>query len=131
MAGEREHIERAVQSYVAAWHERDHERRALLLAAAVSEDVHIAIAGREIAGRAALEMEIATFHKSYPKARGRLSTPIDIQVRVCRFAAVVEQPDGSSVAEMFDACTCDTSGRIKTIITFSGSSIAGTAPPAK
>ncbi len=113
-------IEVAVTSYIAAWNEYDAGRRHALLSSAVAENIYIAIGGREVVGRSALEDEITSFHRTFPEARGRLSTMIDVQERVCRFAAVVEQPDGSRLAEMFDACTCDTSGRTTRIITFSG-----------
>jgi hypothetical protein len=126
---ESQSIEKAVMSYVAAWNERDHRRRESLLSSAVAENVYVAIAGKEVEGRTALEAEIADFHQSFPDARGRLSTFVDIQGRVCRFAAVVEQPDGSKLAEMFDACTCDDSGRITRIITFSGVSIGNLQYP--
>lgn len=121
-------IEFAVTSYIAAWNECDADRRQMLLSIAVAENVYVAIAGREIVGRAALDDEIAGFHRTFPEARGRLSTMIDIQEQVCRFAAVVEQPDGSKLAEMFDACTCDASGRISRIITFSGVALERAAP---
>ncbi len=47
---------------------------------------------------------------------------IDQHGCVCRFAAVVEEPDGSILAEMLDVCECDAAARIRLIFTFLGMS---------
>jgi hypothetical protein len=116
-------IEEAVANYVAAWNEPDPAPRARLLEQAVAEDVRIALDRREVRGRGAVAAEIAELHRRLPGVRGRLSTAVDVQGNVCRFAAQVERADGTSVAEMLDACECDASGRLRLILTFAGASI--------
>jgi hypothetical protein len=115
-------IKRSVASYVAAWTERDPARRADLLALAVTDDVRILIGAgaREIRGRAALEEEIAGFHRRVPEVRVRMTSGIDVQGNLCRFTGVAEGPEGQIGLEAWDACECEASGRIRLLLTFAG-----------
>jgi hypothetical protein len=120
-------IKRAVASLAAAWGERDPARRAEFLASAVADDVRMVMGAgkREIRGRAAFEAEIVGFQRRVPVVRVRVTSPIDVQGNLCRFTGVVEGPQGPIGPEAWDACECDTSGRIRLLLTFSGA-----APPA-
>ncbi len=115
-------IKHAVRSYAAAWGERDPGRRAELLASAVTEDVRILIAAgdREIRGRAALDAEIVAFHQRVPEVRVRLTSDVDVQGTLCRFSGAAEGPRGPIGPEAWDACECDSNGRIRLLLTFVG-----------
>jgi len=121
-------IKRAVASYTAAWTQRDPELRADLLARAVTEDVRIVIGAgqRAIVGRAALEAEIAAFHRRFPVTHIRMTSGVQVQGNLARFTGQAEGSDGPIGAEAYDTCECDPSGRIRVLFTFAGV----TLPPA-
>jgi hypothetical protein len=121
-------IKRAVASLAAAWGERDPARRADFLASAVTDDFRMVMSDgkREIRGRAALEAEIVGLQERVPVVRVRVTSGIDVHGNVCRFAGVVEGPQGQIGPEASDVCECDASGRIRLLFTFVGAAL----PPA-
>jgi len=111
-----------IEAYIAAWNEPDGERRLRLLEQACADDVVLRTPGRRIAGRAELDAMMADFQRRRPGERAVLSSAIDVQGLLFRHAGKVE---GASVArgENFDAGECDEDGRIRLLLTFTGSEL--------
>jgi hypothetical protein len=123
-------IEIAVQTYLAAWSERDPALRATLVEACFAADGRIVTRGREIAGRAAFAEAIARFQANSRFVRLRLTSAIDEGHSTFRFSGVVEFGDGTTSVEAFDAGEIDASGRITMLITFDGPLRAATTDAA-
>jgi hypothetical protein len=112
-------IERAVETYIKAWSERDPAVRARLLEACFASDGRVVTRSREIRGRAALASLIGSFLSDPQFVRIRATSAIDAQGTTFRFRGVAERSDGTSV-EAFDAGEIDASGRISLVLTFPG-----------
>ena len=78
--------------------------------------------GKRIAGRGELDALIADFQRRRPGERAVLSSAIDVQGNVFRYAGVVE---GSTIArgDTLDAGECDEDGRIPPSTTFVGAAL--------
>jgi hypothetical protein len=87
-----------------------------------AEDLRMRTSGKRIDGRGALDALIADFQRRRPGERAALSSAIDIQGHVFRYAGIVE---GSTVArgDAFDAGECDDDGRIRFLLTFVGAAL--------
>ncbi len=113
-----------IDAYVAAWNEMDGAKRRALIEAACSSELTMVTSGRRIAGRDELEAVIADFQRRRPGERVFLSSGVDIQGQLFRFAGRTESSMGGPPAEGLDTGECDDDGRIRLILTF-----IGAAPP--
>lgn len=75
--------------------------------------------GKRIEGRAALDALIADFQQRRPGERAVLSSAIDIQGHVFRYAGIVEGSTGAR-GDTLDTGECDDEGRICLLLTFVG-----------
>jgi hypothetical protein len=112
--------ETAARTYAAVWAEPDPTTRALMLEACFAVDGRIAARGEGIRGRAALAAAIDAFLADPRGLTTRLTSPIDVQGRLFRFRAVLENRDGSPALEVHDAGEVDGDGRIALLLTFVG-----------
>ena len=112
-------IERAVETYIRAWGERDASLREQLLEACFAADGRLVTRRRVIRGRAALAAEMARFHGATRWRSIRRTSAIDIGETTFRFRGVVELEDGT-LAEASDAGEVDAEGKISLLVTFDG-----------
>jgi hypothetical protein len=112
-------IRASIEAYVAAWNEHDPARRMRLIEHACAENLRMRTPGKRVDGRGALDALIADFQQRRPGERAALSSAIDIQGHVFRYAGIVE---GSTVAraDTLDTGECDDDGRICLLLTFVG-----------
>lgn len=116
-------IRASIEAYVAAWNERDAAQRMRLLEQACAEDLLMRTPGKRIGGRGELDALIADFQQRRPGERAVLSSAVDVQGNVFRYAGIVE---GSTIArggETFDAGECDEDGRIRLLLSFVGAEL--------
>lgn len=104
-------IRASIEAYVAAWNEHDAAQRMRLIEQACAEDLLMRTPGKRIDGRAQLDALIADLQQRRPGERAVLSSAVDVQGHVFRYAGIVE---GSTVArgDTLDAGECDEDGRI-------------------
>ena len=112
-------VRSSIESYIAAWNERDSEARARLIERACADDFRLLTTGRCIRGREALNAAIADFQKRRPGERARLTSAIEIYASTFRYVGVVEG-EGGTPAENLDTGEHDAEGRIVLILTFAG-----------
>jgi SnoaL-like domain len=110
----------AARTYAAAWTEPDPAARSRMLEACFAVDGRIAARGDGIRGRAALAAAIDAFFADPRRLTTRITSAIDVQGRLFRFRAVLENPDGTPVVEVHDAGEVDGDGRIALLLTFVG-----------
>jgi hypothetical protein len=113
-------IRASIEAYVAAWNEPDAAQRMRLLERACAEDLRMRTPGKRIDGRAELDALIADFQQRRPGERAVLSSDIDVQGSVFRYAGTVEGPRGG---ETLDSGECDEDGRICFLLTFVGAAL--------
>jgi hypothetical protein len=115
-------IRASIEAYIAAWNEHDAAQRMRLIEQACAADLLMRTPGKRIDGRAQLDALIADFQQRRPGERAVLSSAVDIQGHVFRYAGVVE---GSTVArgDILDAGECDEDGRIRLLLTFVGAAL--------
>jgi hypothetical protein len=114
-------IRASIEAYIAAWNERDAAPRMRLIEQACAEDLLMRTPGKRIHGRGELDALMADFQARRPGARAVLSSAIDVQGHVFRYAGVVE---GSTIGgETLDAGEADDDGRIRVLLTFVGASL--------
>ena len=113
-------IRASIQTYIAAWNERDAAKRMRLIDQACSEDLLMRTPGKRIAGRGDLDALIVDFQTRMPGARAVLSSPIEVQGHVFRYAGIVDGVTLPNAGEAFDAGSCDDDGRIRVLLTFVG-----------
>jgi hypothetical protein len=116
-------IRTSIEAYVAAWNELDGAERARLIERACAEDVLVRTPGRRVVGRAGLDALMADFQGRRPGARAVFSSAVDVQGHVFRYAGVVEDATGARAGESFDAGECDDEGRIRVLLTFTGTTL--------
>ena len=109
-----------IEAYIAAWNEHDAAKRLRLLERACADDFVMQTPGRRIAGRVELDALIGDFQRRRPGLRAVLSSGIDVQGTVFRYAGVVEGSQDTGAGETFDAGECDDEGRIRLLLTFGG-----------
>jgi hypothetical protein len=115
-------IRASIEAYVAAWNEHDAAQRMRLIEQACVENLVMRTPGKRIEGRAQLDALIADFQKRRPGERAVLSSTVDVQGNVFRYAGVVE---GATVArgDTLDTGECDEDGRIRLLLTFVGAAL--------
>ena len=111
---------KVVDEYVAAWNERDADRRAALLASACTSGVRYTDPESDVTGLEALSGVIASFQTSYPDHVLRLASAVDAHHDLLRFAWLVERPDGTALSAGLDACQRASDGRLTLIAGFFG-----------
>lgn len=116
--------ETAVLDYIAAWEEPNADVRMRLLESCFAEDGRFLTTGAPANGRAALAARMAAFHSTPHGRRARLTSRIDVQGPLFRFAGVLEDADGKVIGESFDAGEIGPDGRITLLLTFVGHSLA-------
>lgn len=116
-------IRASIETYIAAWNERDAAQRMRLIERACAEDLLMRTPGKRIDGRDALDALIVDFQTRLPGARAVLSSAIDVQGAVFRYAGVVEGVTLPNGGEAFDAGECDDDGRIRILLTFVGAAL--------
>jgi hypothetical protein len=119
-------IREAIDTYVAAWNEKDPVQRAALIERCCSDELRIVAPGMVVRGRTELDALIVDFHRRRPGDRGYLSSELDVHGGVFRFAAMIEGSTVAAPVEMLDVGECDDHGRIRLIFSF-----VGAAPPGK
>ncbi len=112
-------VERAVDTYIRMWSERDPAARATMLEACFAADGRMVTRNREIRGRTELAAEMERILSDPDIARVRLISAVDAGRTTFRFRGVVERRDGTR-AESFDAGEIDADGRIAILLTFAG-----------
>lgn len=110
--------QRAVETYFAAWNERDPERIVALVAACVTEDATLTASYHSVTGREALAAFIAEFRKACPDDRAVLTSKVETVGTCFRFTGRGEQPDGTIYGEVMDVGELDDAGLIKRLTTF-------------
>jgi hypothetical protein len=116
-------IRSSIEAYVAAWNEHDAGQRARLIEQACAENLRMRTPGKLIEGRTELEALIADFQRRHPGKRAVLSSAIDVQGNVFRYAGIVE---GSAIArggETLEAGECADDGRICLLLSFVGTAL--------
>jgi hypothetical protein len=115
-------IRASIEAYVAAWNEHDAMERMRFIEEACTEDLIMRTPGKRIVGRGQLDALIADFQRRRPGERAVLSSAIDVQGTVFRYAGIVE---GGTVArgDTLDAGECDEDGRIRVLLTFVGAAL--------
>jgi hypothetical protein len=116
-------IRASIEAYVAAWNEHDAAQRVRLIAQACAEDLRMRTPGKRIEGRGELDALIADFQRRRPGARAVLSSAIDVQGTVFRYAGIVEGATIAGGGETFDAGECDDEGRIRLLLSFVGAAL--------
>jgi hypothetical protein len=112
-------VEIAVDTYIRAAGERDPAARAKLLEACFAEDGRMVTRASVIRGRAGVDAMIARFLAD-PKLLGfRMASAIDAVGSTFRYRSIVDCHDGTTI-EFFDAGEIDASGRISTLLVFTG-----------
>ena len=114
----------AAQTYVAAWQEPDAAARARLIEACFAAEGRIVARGSVIRGRAGLAAAIDAFFADPRGLSARLASAIDVQGPIFRLRAVVEDRDGRTVFDGFDAAEVDADGRIEVLLAFGPSPVA-------
>jgi hypothetical protein len=115
-------IRASIEAFVAAWNERDAAQRMRLIEHACAEELVMRTPGRRIEGRRELDALIADFQQRRPGERAVLSSAIDVQGLLFRYAGIVE---GSTIArgDTLDAGEADDDGRIRVLLTFVGAAL--------
>jgi hypothetical protein len=113
-------IRASIDSFVAAWNERDAAQRMRLLERACTEDVLMRTSGRRVTGRGELDALIADFQQRRPGARAAFSSGVDVQGNLFRYSGIVEGPASDGGGEALDAGECDEDGRIRLVLSFVG-----------
>lgn len=116
-------IRESIDAYIAAWNEDDAAARMRLLERACADDLVMRTPGRRIEGRRGLDALIAEFQRRRPGERAVLSTAIDVQGNIFRYAGVVESATARG-GDTFDAGEADDDGRIRVLFTFAGNAPA-------
>lgn len=116
-------IRASIDAYVAAWNEHDAAQRMRLIEQACAEDLLMRTPGKRIDGRAALDALITDFQRRRPGERAVLSSAIDVQGNVFRYAGIVEGSTSAGGGETFDAGECDADGRIRLLLSFAGAAL--------
>ncbi len=119
-------IRASIDAYVAAWNEHDAVQRMRLIEHACAENLLMRTPGKRIDGRSELDALIADFQRRRPGDRAVLSSAIDVQGNVFRYAGVVEGSTNSRGGETFDAGECDEDGRIRLLLSFVGAALPRT-----
>jgi hypothetical protein len=109
----------AVETYIRAWSERDPVVRATMLERCFAPQGRVLARNSEIAGRSALNDEIARFLDNPEWKRVVLTSPVDAVGNTFRFHSVLERQNGTAL-EFFDAGTVDEQGQISLVLTFAG-----------
>jgi hypothetical protein len=112
-------VETAVATYILAAGERDSAARARLVAACFAEDCRLVTHSKVIRGHAEVVAMLARFHADAENLGFRLTSAIDAGGTTFRYRSVVERRDGTMI-EFFDAGEIDASGRITTLLLFTG-----------
>jgi hypothetical protein len=113
----------SVEAYVAAWNEQDAAKRMRLIEQACAEDVLMRTPGKRIDGRAQLDALIADFQRRRPGDRAVLSSAVDVQGNLFRYAGIVERSTLARGGDTFDAGECDEDGRIRLLLSFVGAAL--------
>ncbi|AKV00317.1 hypothetical protein AKJ09_06980 [Labilithrix luteola] len=116
-------IRATIEAYVAAWNEQDGPQRMRLIEQACAKDLLMRTPGRRVEGHRELDALMADFQRRRPGERAVLSSAVDVQGSVFRYAGLLESLTGARGGETFDAGECDEDGRIRVLLTFVG------APP--
>ena len=111
-------VRACIEAYIAAWNERDAAKRMRLIEQACAEDLLMRTPGKRIDGRSELDALIADFQQRRPGERAVLSSAIDVQGNVFRYAGKVEE--STIGGEALDAGSCDEDGRIRVLLSFVG-----------
>lgn len=115
-------IRASIEAYVAAWNEHDAAQRMRLIEQACAEDLVMRTPGKRIEGRRELDALIADFQERRPGERAVLSSAIDIQGNVFRYAGMVEG-SASARGDTLDTGESDDDGRIRLLLTFVGAAL--------
>jgi hypothetical protein len=117
-------IRTSIEAFVAAWNERDPERRMRLIEQGCAEDVAVRTPGRRIDGRAALDALMADFQRRQPDKRAVFTSGVDVQGHSFRYAGMIEDAiTNARGGETFDAGACDDDGRIRFLLSFVGAEL--------
>lgn len=119
-------IRASIEAFISAWNEVDVLRRHQLLERACAHDIVFRTTGRRVEGRAELEALMADFRRRCPADRAELTSAVDVQGSLFRYAGVVVGPDGPR-GENYDAGECDDEGRIRLVLTFPGAALPARA----
>ena len=111
-------IERAVDTYIRIWRERDPVARAELIEACWAENGRLVTRSRVYRGRGELA-ELATRILADPDLVDVRVVALDARGTTFRLRGIAEYRDGRT-AEAFDAGEVDADGRIATLLTFDG-----------
>ena len=117
-------IRASVEGYIAAWNERDGARRLRLIEQSCAPDLLLCTARRRARGRDQLDAMIADFQKRFPEGRAVLTSTVDVQGNLVRYAGVGEGvPNAPANGEALDTAECDDEGRIRILLTFVGEAL--------
>ena len=109
-----------VDAYVAAWNERDDERRAALLAESFSQEGTYRDPLFAVSGRSALVDHIAGFQERFAGTSMTRRSGVDGYQDVCRFAWAVVNEDESVALHGVDIVSLDEVGKIRSVTGFFG-----------
>ena len=110
--------QRAVETYFAAWNERDPVKIVGLIRSCVAPDAVFTASYQSVPGCEALAQFIVEFRKARPDDRAILTSKVETVGTSFRFTGRGEQPDGTIYSEVMDVGELDESGRIKRLTTF-------------
>jgi hypothetical protein len=116
-------IRASIEAYVAAWNEHDAAQRMRLIEQACAEDLLLRTPGKRIDGRGELDALIADFQQRRPGGRAVLSSTVDVQGNVFRYAGILEDSTIGRGGETLDAGECDDDGRIRVLLSFVGAAL--------
>ncbi len=112
-----------IEAFVAAWNERDPERRSRLIEEACAEDFRMITAGRCVYGRAGLDALVADFQRRRPDDRARFASAVEVHAHTFRYLGAVDRPDGAPALAL-DTGEHDADGRLRLVLTFAGAAPA-------
>jgi hypothetical protein len=117
-------IRASIAAYIAAWNEHDAAQRMQLIEQACAGDLLLRTPSMRIHGRAELDALIADFQQRRPTGRAVLTSVVDVQGSLFRFAGVLEDaaiatPGGTTL----DTGECNEDGRIRVLLTFVGTAL--------
>ena len=118
-------IRASIDAYIAAWNERDAAARLRLISRGCAADLRLHTPGRRIEGHAAFDAMIAEFQGRRPGLRAVLSSAVDIQGHLFRYAGSVAGAAGPLGGDVLDTGECDDDGRIRVLLTFVGTTLPG------
>jgi hypothetical protein len=113
------HVNELVVSYLAAWNERDPQRRRELVAKTWSDDGTYVDAHRRGAGHQAIDAMLATAQESFPGYRVRLVSGIETHNGHARFSwAAGGTPEAPLYLGGTDVVTVGKDGRLAAVVGF-------------